>query len=444
MQSPLAHAARTVEFEAALLHKITWKLIPFLCLCFMAAFLDRVNVGFAREALVAELGMSDAVYGLGAGLFFIGYFLFEVPSNLILERVGARIWIARIMVVWGLVSACMMFVQSATSFYILRFLLGAAEAGFFPGVIFYLTQWFPAAYRSRTIAMFMTAAVMSGIVGGPLSGLLLQMDGIWELHGYQWLFLIEALPSLVLGVIVFLYLPNGPRDARWLSTEERAWLQTRLAADLAQQGAAPQTTLLQALMDRRVLLLSLVYFLMVVAAYGLDFFLPTLLQQSFPNAAPLTIGWLAALPPLFALVVMVLYGRSSDRRGERRWHYAWAVWWAGAGLILASLPVPPIIAVIAMALAVSGRWSSIAPFWGLATAFLSGTAAAGAIAFINSVGNLGGFAGPYIMGWLKDATGTYESGLRILAGAAFLSGALVMLIRRQADRRSAVAVTQAS
>ena len=444
MQSPLAHAARTVEFEVALLHKITWKLIPFLCLCFMAAFLDRVNVGFAREALVAELGMSDAVYGLGAGLFFIGYFLFEVPSNLILERVGARIWIARIMVVWGLVSACMMFVQSATSFYILRFLLGAAEAGFFPGVIFYLTQWFPAAYRSRTIAMFMTAAVMSGIVGGPLSGLLLQMDGIWELHGYQWLFLIEALPSLVLGVIVFLYLPNGPRDARWLSTEERAWLQTRLAADLAQQGAAPQTTLLQALMDRRVLLLSLVYFLMVVAAYGLDFFLPTLLQQSFPNAAPLTIGWLAALPPLFALVVMVLYGRSSDRRGERRWHYAWAVWWAGAGLILASLPVPPIIAVIAMALAVSGRWSSIAPFWGLATAFLSGTAAAGAIAFINSVGNLGGFAGPYIMGWLKDATGTYESGLRILAGAAFLSGALVMLIRRQADRRSAVAVTQAS
>jgi ACS family tartrate transporter-like MFS transporter len=423
--------SQRTDFEAALMHKLTWKLLPFLCLCFLAAFLDRVNVGFAREELVAELGMSDAVYGLGAGLFFIGYFLFEVPSNLILERVGARIWIARIMIVWGLVSAAMMFVQSATAFYVLRFLLGAAEAGFFPGVIFYLTQWFPAAYRSRTIALFMTAAVMSGIVGGPISGLLLQMDGTLGLHGYQWLFLIEALPSIVLGVVVFIYLPNGPRDAPWLNDNERAWLLTRLEAERADRDAGPKVTLLQALTDARVLLLSLVYFLMVVSAYGLDFFMPTLLRQAFPAATPLTIGWLAALPPLFALVVMVLYGRSSDRRGERRWHYAWAVWWAGGGLILASLPVPPIVAVIAMALAVSGRWSSIAPFWGLATAFLSGTAAAGAIALINSIGNLGGFAGPYIMGWLKDVTGTYEAGLRILAGAAFLSGVLVMLVKRQ-------------
>jgi ACS family tartrate transporter-like MFS transporter len=419
------------EFEAALMHKITWKLLPFLCLCFMAAFLDRVNVGFAREELVTELGMSNAVYGLGAGLFFIGYFLFEVPSNLILERVGARIWIARIMIVWGIVSACMMFVQSATSFYVLRFFLGAAEAGFFPGVIFYITQWFPAAYRSRTIAVFMSAAVLSGIVGGPLSGLLLQMDGTLGLQGYQWLFLIEAVPSIVLGVVVFMYLPNGPAQARWLNDTERTWLYARLDHDLAQQGPASQMTLLRALTDARVLLLSLVYFLMVVSAYGLDFFMPTLLKQAFPGATPLVIGGLAALPPLFALVVMVIYGSSSDRHGERRWHYAWAVWWAGAGLILASLPVPPIVAVIAMALAVSGRWSSIAPFWGLATAFLRGTAAAGAIALINSIGNLGGFAGPYIMGWLKDVTGTYESGLRILAGAAFLSGALVMLVKRQ-------------
>jgi MFS transporter, ACS family, tartrate transporter len=429
--------SQSPEFEAALMHKITWKLLPFLCLCFMAAFLDRVNVGFAREELVAELGMSNAVYGLGAGLFFIGYFLFEVPSNLILERVGARIWIARIMIVWGIVSAGMMFVQSATSFYVLRFLLGAAEAGFFPGVIFYITQWFPTAYRSRTIAVFMSAAVLSGIVGGPLSGLLLQMDGMLGLQGHQWLFLIEAIPSVVLGVIVFLYLPNGPAHARWLDDAERAWLRARFDADLAQQGVVPHVSLLRALTDPRVLLLSLVYFLMVVSAYGLDFFMPTLLKQAFPDAAPLAIGGLAALPPLFALVVMILYGRSSDRHGERRWHYAWAVWWAGAGLILASLPVPPIVAVIAMALAVSGRWSSIAPFWGLATAFLSGTAAAGAIALINSIGNLGGFAGPYIMGWLKDITGTYESGLRILAGAAFLSGALVMLVRRQPYRGSA-------
>lgn len=426
-----APAAPAREFELALMHKITVRLLPLLCFCFMAAFLDRVNVGFARAELVAELGMSDAVYGFGAGLFFIGYFIFEVPSNLILERVGARIWIARIMVVWGIVSACMMFVQSTTSFYVLRFLLGAAEAGFFPGVIFYITQWFPAAYRSRAVAIFMTATVLSGIVGGPLSGALLEMDGALGLRGYQWLFLIEALPSIVLGGVVFLKLPNGPGDAHWMNSEEREWLRTRLTSDFARQNSGPQMTLLQALTDRRVLLLSLVYFLMVVSAYGLDFFMPTLLKQSFPTASPLTIGLLAACPPLFALFVMVLYGRSSDRRGERRWHYAWAVWWAGAGLILASLPVPPLVAVIAMALAVSGRWSSIAPFWGLATAFLSGTAAAGAIALINSVGNLGGFAGPYLMGWFKDLTGSYESGLRILAGAAFLSGVVVIAAFRK-------------
>jgi ACS family tartrate transporter-like MFS transporter len=424
--------ARTVVgFEAALMQKIMWRLLPFLCLCFMAAFLDRVNVGFAREELVAELGMSDAVYGLGAGLFFIGYFLFEVPSNLILERVGACIWIARIMIVWAIVSACMMFVQTTTSFYVLRFLLGAAEAGFFPGVIFYLTQWFPTAYRSRAVAIFMTAAVLSGVIGGPVSGMLLEMDGTFGLRGYQWLFLIEAIPSFLLGIVVFFYLPNGPDAARWLTNDERGWLRARLAADVAEQGVAQHVSVLAALTDARVLLLSFVYFTMVVSAYGLDFFMPTLLKQAFPNAAPLTIGWLAAVPPLCALVVMVLYGRSSDRRGERRWHYAWAVWWAGAGLILASLPVPPIVAVIALALAVSGRWSSIAPFWGLATAFLSGTAAAGAIALINSIGNLGGFAGPYIMGWLKDVTGTYESGLQVLAGAAFLSGVLVMFVRRR-------------
>ena len=431
MSSP---APESPEYEAQLMRKITWRIIPFLCLCFMAAFLDRVNVGFAREELVAELGMSNAVYGLGAGLFFVGYFLFEVPSNLILERVGARIWIARIMIVWGIVSGCMMFVQSATSFYVLRFLLGAAEAGFFPGVIFYLTQWFPAAYRSRTVAMFMTAAVMSGVVGGPISGLLLQMDGILELRGYQWLFLIEAIPSIVLGVIVFRYLPNGPRDARWLADSERSWLLARLAEERAATGASAHTSLWEGLTDPRVLLLSLVYFLMVVSAYGLDFFMPTLLQQAFPASTPVTIGWLASLPPLFTLGVMILYGRSSDRHGERRWHYAFAVWWAGAGLILASLPVPPIVAVIAMALAVSGRWSSIAPFWGLSTAFLSGTAAAGAIALINSVGNLGGFAGPYIMGWLKDFTGTYEAGLRVLACAAFLSGALVFVIKAKVTK----------
>lgn len=441
--SPTTHAVP--DFETALMRKITWRLIPFLCICFLAAFLDRVNVGFAREELVAELGMSNAVYGFGAGLFFIGYFLFEVPSNLILERVGARIWIARIMIVWGIVSAAMMFVHSTTSFYVLRFLLGAAEAGFFPGVIFYLTRWFPTAYRSRAVAMFMTAAVLSGIVGGPLSGLLLQLDGLHGLQGYQWLFLIEALPSIVLGVVVFVYLPNGPADARWLTDKERGWLSTRLETERASIGVA-HMRLRDGLTDPRVLLLSLIYFLMVVSAYGLEFFLPTLLKQVFPSASPLAVGFLVAVPSLFALVIMIAYGHSSDRRDERRWHYAFAVWWAGAGLLLASMPVTPLVALLALALAVSGRWSSIAPFWGLSTAVMSGTAAAAAIALINSVGNLGGFAGPYIMGWLNDLTGSYVTGLRVLAGAALLSGVLVMMIRApnaQATERTHRAETDA-
>lgn len=417
------------EYEAQVMRKITWKLIPFLCACFMAAFIDRVNVGFAKEQMQAELGMSSAVYGLGAGLFFIGYFAFEVPSNLILAHVGARVWIARIMVVWSIISGSFAFVESATSFYILRFLLGAAEAGFFPGVIYYLTKWFPASHRTRTVAIFMTAAVASNIVGGPLSGLLLEMDGIGGWHGYQWMFVVEAIPSFVLGIWVFVRLPNGPSEAKWLAQDERDWLEERLRQDQAAAGSAAHTSFKAALTDPRVLLLCFVYFTHVVAGYGLDFFMPTLIKQAFQGASNTLVGALVAIPASFALVVMVLHGRSSDRRKERKWHYALAVWWAAAGLILASLPIPPAAALVALALAVSGRWSAVAPFWGLSTAFLTGTAAAGSIALINAVGNLGGFAGPYIMGWLKDFTGSYETGLRILAFAAFLGGLAVMRVK---------------
>ena len=417
------------EYEAQVMRKITWRLIPLLCACFMAAFLDRVNVGFAKEQMQHHLGMSDAVYGLGAGLFFIGYFAFEVPSNLILAKVGARVWIARIMVVWSLISASFALVESSTSFYILRFLLGAAEAGFFPGVIYYLTKWFPASHRTRTVAVFMTAAVASNIVGGPVSGLLLELEGVGGWRGYQWLFVVEAIPSFVLGIWVFLRLPNGPEDAKWLSPAERDWIHERLRQDHAAAGSAAHTSFKAALTDPRVLLLCFVYFTHVVAGYGLDFFMPTLIRQAFTGASNTLVGGLVAIPAAFALVVMVLHGRSSDKRKERKWHYALAVWWAAAGLVLASLPIPPVIAIVALALAVSGRWSAVAPFWGLSTAFLSGTAAAGSIALINAVGNLGGFAGPYIMGWLKDTTGSYEIGLRILALAAFLGGLAVMRVK---------------
>jgi MFS transporter, ACS family, tartrate transporter len=418
--------------ERRVISKIAWRLIPFLCVCYMAAFLDRMNVGFAKEQMSADLGLGNAVYGAGAGIFFIGYFLFELPSNLILERVGARVWIARIMIVWGLVSACTIAARGPASFYALRFSLGLAEAGFFPGIIYYMTSWFPAAYRSRTTAMFMMAAVLANLFGSLVSGVLLGLDGILGLRGWKWLFLVEAVPSLVLGVVVFLRLPKAPRDAAWLAPDERAWLEARLATERAAVDGGRAMTLRQALSDPRVIALSLVYFAIVIGGYGLDFFQPTLIKEAFPAASSKVVGVINAIPQLAAALVMVAYGRSSDRTGAPKRHVAVALWWAAAGLVLASLPLPAGVALAALALSVSGRWSAVAPFWGLSTAFLSGPAAAGAIALINSVGNLGGFAGPYIMGWLKDATGDYRIGLRVLALAMALGGALALTIKVRA------------
>ncbi len=420
-------------YEAQLMRKITWKVVPFLCMCFMAAFLDRVNVGFAKEQMSKELGMDAAVYGAGAGIFFIGYFLFEVPSNLILAKVGARTWIARIMVMWAIISASFAFVQGERSFYILRFMLGAAEAGFFPGVIFYLTKFFPTAYRSRTVALFMMAAAAAGLVGGPLSGAILSLDGVAGLAGFKWLFLLEALPSLVLGVILFIRLPNGPEEAKWLEPSEKSWLAERLEQDRLAAGPSAHTSFVQALTDPRVLVLCFVYFTHVIAGYGVDFFMPTLIKKSFPGSSTFVIGVISGIPAAFALLVMAPYGRSSDKRGERKWHYALAVWWAALGLLTVSLHAPPIVCVIALGFAVSGRWSAVAPFWGLTTTFLSGTAAAGSIALINAVGNLGGFGGPYIMGFFEKTTGSSDHGLQILAFLVFLGGLIVTRIKVKTD-----------
>jgi ACS family tartrate transporter-like MFS transporter len=416
-------------YEAQLMRKITWKVVPFLCLCFMAAFLDRVNVGFAKEQMSKELGMDAAVYGAGAGIFFIGYFLFEVPSNLILAKVGARTWIARIMVMWAVISASFAFVTGEKSFYILRFLLGAAEAGFFPGVIYYLTKFFPTAYRSRTVALFMMSAAAAGLVGGPLSGAILSLDGVAGLAGFKWLFLLEALPSFVLGVILFLRLPNGPEEAKWLEPAEQVWLAERLEQDRLAAGPSAHTSFAQAITDPRVLILCFVYFTHVIAGYGVDFFMPTLIKKSFPGSSTFMIGVISGIPAAFALLIMAAYGRSSDRRGERKWHYALAVWWAALGLLTVSLHAPPIVCVIALGFAVSGRWSAVAPFWGLTTTFLSGTAAAGSIALINAVGNLGGFGGPYIMGFFEKTTGSSDHGLQILAFLVFLGGLIVTRIK---------------
>jgi MFS transporter, ACS family, tartrate transporter len=421
------------HYEVQLMRKLTRRVVPFLCLCFMAAFLDRVNVGFAKEQMMSDLKFGPGAYGFGAGIFFVGYFLFEVPSNLILAKVGARAWIARIMVVWAIISGSFAFVQGEYSFYVLRFLLGAAEAGFFPGVIYYLTKWFPTAYRSRTVALFMMAAAASSLVGGPLSGAILELDGVAGLRGYKWLFLLEALPSLILGVILFLRLPNGPEEAKWLDDGEKKWLAERLERDRLAAGPSAHTSFKQALSDPRVLILCFVYFTHVIAGYGLDFFLPTLIKQSFPGVSSTMFGVITGIPAMFALVIMAPYGRSSDRRNERRWHYALAVWWAAIGLLAVSLHIPPIIGVVALGLAVSGRWSAVAPFWGLTTNFLSGTAAAGSIALINAIGNLGGFCGPYLMGYFEKTTGSHDWGLRTLSFLVFLGGLVVTRIKLKPD-----------
>ncbi|HNQ88176.1 MAG TPA: MFS transporter [Verrucomicrobiota bacterium] len=417
--------------EQAVLAKVTWRLLPLLLLCYIIAYIDRINVGFAKLHLQQVLGVDPAtfgrVYGMGAGLFFIGYFLFEVPSNLILHRVGARIWIARIMVLWGFISMGMMFIHNTTVFYCMRFLLGAAEAGFFPGVILYLTYWFPARERARAVALFATGGVIAGIVGSPISGLILGMNGLAGLAGWQWLFLIEGIPAVLLGLIVLIVLPKGPRHARWLTSSECAWLESRIAAEETGSGQARRHRLAEAFTSRRVWLLCLLYFLLNVGGYGYEMWLPSIVKD-FSKSSDAAVGFLNALPYLAAAVAMVAVGRYSDRTGHRRWPVALGAGVSAVGFALSGWLQSPYLAIAALILAFVGLKSTLGPFWALGTTFLSGTAAAGGIALINSVGNLGGFAGPYLVGVIKDLTGSNLAALLMLGGALLAMGLLALAI----------------
>jgi D-galactonate transporter len=414
------------DIEQRTMARVTRRLVPFLILCYFIAYLDRVNVSFAALQMNKDLGLTASAFGFGAGIFFLAYFVFEVPSNLALAHFGARRWIARIMFTWGILSGAMAFITGETGFYVVRVLLGAAEAGFFPGMIFFLTLWFPATYRARVIGYFMAAIPLSTVIGSPVSGALLGLDGFFGLRGWQWLFILEAVPALILSVVVLKYLTDRPADAHWLPADERRWLADRLAAEERQRVAVRHYSVWQALLNPRVLALSLVYFGAVATNYGLSFFLPQIVKAF--GLTNLQTGFVAAIPFVVGVISIVWWGRRSDARMERRFHTAFPLFVAAAGLTAGAFLDDPAAKMVAFSLAGFGIFGALPVFWTLPTAFLSGAAAAGGIAIINSIGNLSGFAGPYVMGWVKDHTGSFTDGLLVLGATAIVAMVIVLAL----------------
>ena len=415
--------------------RVTWRLIPLLFICYVAAYLDRVNVGFAKLQMLNDLNFSESIYGLGAGIFFIGYFLFEVPSNLLLHKLGARRWIARILISWGLISGCMMFVQTPTMFYVLRFLLGVAEAGFFPGIILYLTYWYPAARRSQVTSLFMTGIPMAGVIGGPLSGwILTSFNGVSGMAGWKWLFVIEALPSVALGFVVMYFLDDRIADAKWLSEDQKRLLQRNIEEESTQGG---DHSALGAFRNAKVWVLCAAYFGFIMGLYGIGFWLPSLIKAS-GISSPTTIGWLVAIPYSAAVVCMILTSRHSDRTGERRWHIAVPALVGAAALVVSTfVPQTPLWAIVTLTIATMGILTGLAQFWVLPPAFLGGAAAAAGIALINSVGNLAGFVSPFAVGWIKDTTGSTNNGLYVIAASLVVGGAIVLAVAQRGVGRNA-------
>jgi len=413
--------------ESSVYRKVTVRLLPFLMLCYVVAYLDRVNVGFAKLQMLADLKFSETVYGLGAGVFFLGYFLFEVPSNVILHRVGARVWIARIMITWGLISGAFMFVSTPETFYFMRFLLGIAEAGFFPGIILYLTYWYPAERRARIVTVFMAAIPLSGVFGGPLSGWIMEsFSATGGLAGWQWMFVLEAIPALLLGIAVLLYLDNGIRSATWLNEEEKRLLENRIAHDAGHVTA--HASLGKVFADRRVWFMALIYFCCVMGQYGLTFWMPSLIKAAGIKGM-FNIGVFTAIPYSAAVVAMIILGRSADKHRERRWHLAGPMLLGACGLVGSALAgTSTELAVACLALAAAGVISSAPLFWSLPTAFLGGVGAAAGIAAINSVGNLAGFASPYLIGWIKDLTQSTNLGMFVLAGILAAGAGMVLKV----------------
>lgn len=417
------------EIERRTIAKVSRRLLPLIVVIYFVAYMDRTNVGFASFGLNRDFGFSATVYGWAAGIFFLGYVIFEVPSNVLLERAGARLWIARIMVTWGLVAGSMALITGPASFLALRFLLGVAEAGFFPGVILYFTYWFPKRYRARVVAALFLAVPGSNALTAVISGALLQLDGVLGLHGWQWLFLLEAAPSTLLAFAVLGLMTDRPERAAWLTPGERLWLATEIAAE--RDGTVRvhgYLTLRQVLTDRRVLALGAIYFSIGTATYGITFFMPPILKSL--HLTDWETGVATAVPYAVGTLGMIAWSWSSDRRNERRWHFVIAALIAALGLIASGPMLGSLWALTAMSLATVGLYGSKPAFWAMPGEFLAGPAAAGGIALINAIGNLGGFVGPYVLGWLKDYTGTYESGLYFLAACALASAAITVVAAR--------------
>ena len=430
-----ASANDVEEHGNQLFKRIAWRLLPFLFLLYVVAYLDRINVGFAALQMKDQLGFSDSVYGFGAGIFFLSYFLFQVPSNMVLERVGARLWIGVLMILWGIISASMFLVHSPGSFYTLRFLLGATEAGFFPGVLFYLRGWFPPALPAGIIALFMTAGPISGVIGGPISGALLNLDGRRGLAGWQWMFLMEGIPAIFLGIVAWVYLVNSPEEARWLTTEEKSWLHQRKAIakhrETDSRGREPETKWWTSADLWRLVLVD---FILNTCTYGVSLWLPSVLKN-VSGLSNLLIGIASALPNLLAVILMVLVGMHSDRTGERRWHIAFSAFAGSAALFAAGYSNGVVFSIIAFGIALAASSSMAATFWSLASATLSESSAARAIALINAIGNLGSGFGPYWIGHLRDVTHSFRAGLWSVAIGMGLAGFTILTVRHDGSSK---------
>ncbi|HXJ87029.1 MAG TPA: MFS transporter [Candidatus Binatia bacterium] len=417
------------RIESAVVSRLMWRLMPFLFLLYIIAYLDRINMSFAVLQMRGQLNLSERAIGRAAGIFFLGYFIFQLPSNLILEKFGVRRWISVIMITWGVVSCLMIFIRGPVSFYTMRFLLGAAEAGFFPGMILYMKRWFPANARARAVAWFMTANPLAGVVGSPISGALLGLHGL-GLSGWQWMFLIEGLPAIFFGAVVLWTLCDHPDEAHWLEGEEKDWLIAKLAAEQRAEAGVSRRDFWKVLISLRIWLLSMVYFGLSTTMYGVTLWLPSVIR-SFSGMSYLWIGTIAVLPFLVTVIVMVLVGMRSDKVGERRWHTAIPAFTAAAGLILAAYGNSTLVVIAGITIGMAFAEAMGGPFWAMATSRLSGLSAAAGIAVINSLANLGGYFGPDIIGLFRNANGGFKGGLLAIAATVVMSGSVALIIGRE-------------